>query len=138
VLGLKGANINSLQRRYLGRIDGSPPGLPGGGITGVLPLFGAGACMSGSMPGGGHGTPSVRASFAPSGSTRWPVVVLSGAAMAEFGAGCIGAQLAAREADGGAVGAGGVTGPGGACATAMLAATITTHDRKSERFIAMQ
>jgi len=58
--------------------------------------------------------------------------------MAEFGAGCIGAQLAAREADGGAVGAGGGTGPGGACATAMLEAIITTHDRKSERFIAMQ
>jgi hypothetical protein len=104
---------------YFGRIDGSPPGLPGGGITGVLLPFGAGACISGSIPGGGHNTPSERASLSPSGSDRWPVVVPSGVLPSgtvglECGVGCIGAQLAARSGDGGAVWAGGVAGLGGA------------------------
>src|SRR6185295_10784775 len=123
---------------YFGRIVGSPPGLPGGGITGVLPVSGAGACISGSTPAGGHRTPSERASLSPSGSARWPVVVPSGAAVPECGKGCIGAQLVAREAEGGAVGAGGVVGPGGAWATAMPEAAIRRHDRKSARLIAMQ
>jgi hypothetical protein len=124
--------------RYFGRIVGSPPGLPGGGITGVLPASGAGACISGSTPAGGHNTPSERASLSPSGSARWPVVVPSGTFSPEFGIGSIGAQLTARCGDGGAVWAGGVAGPGGACAPATSAAAIITHERRIARFIAMQ
>ena len=54
---------------HFGRRFGSPPGLPGGGITGMELLggFGAGACISGSTPGGGHNTPSDCASVSPSG-----------------------------------------------------------------------
>jgi len=37
---------------------GSPPGLPGGGMTGVLPLSGVGNLISGSTAGGGQITPS--------------------------------------------------------------------------------
>ena len=66
-------------------------------------VSGAGACISGSTPGGGHNTPSERASLSPSGSARWPVVVPSGTAVPECGVGCIGAQLAVREGGGGAV-----------------------------------
>jgi hypothetical protein len=124
--------------RYFGRIVGSPPGLPGGGITGVLPASGAGACISGSTPAGGHNTPSDLASLSVSGSARWPVVVPSGTFSPAFGAGCIGAQLAARCGEGGAVWAGGVVGPGGACAPATSAAAIIMHERSSVRFIAMQ
>jgi hypothetical protein len=70
------------------------------------------------------------------------VVVPSGTAVPECGAGCIGAQLAAREGDGGAVLAGGVVGPGGACAPAKSgvvkpAATIIAHEIRRGRFIAM-
>jgi hypothetical protein len=123
---------------YFGRIVGSPPGLPGGGITGVLPTSGVGARISGSTPGGGHSTPSERASLSPSGSARWPVVVPSGTAVPECGAGRIGAQSAARSGDGGAVRAGGVVGPGGAWAPATSAAAIITHERNSARFKSMQ
>ena len=44
---------------YLGWTRGSPPGVPGGGITGVVPGcgFGAGARMPGSTPAGGRTTP---------------------------------------------------------------------------------
>jgi hypothetical protein len=66
-----------------------------------------------------------------------PVVVPSGAAVPECGAGCIGAQLAARSGDGGAVRAGGVVGPGGACAPATPEAAVNTHERSSARFIPM-
>jgi hypothetical protein len=66
------------------------------------------------------------------------VVVPSGAAVPECGAGCIGAQLTARSGDGGAVLAGGVVGPGGACAPATSAAIIMTHEIRSARFIAIQ
>lgn len=54
---------------HFGRTFGSPPGLPGGGITGMEPLggVGVGACISGSTPGGGHNTPSDCASVSPSG-----------------------------------------------------------------------
>src|SRR6185436_17039420 len=90
-------------------------------------------------PGGGHSTPSERASLSPSGSAgRWPVVVPSGTFSPAFGRGCIGAQFAARWGDGGAVWAGGVAGPGGACATAMSAAAIVMHARTSARFVAIQ
>jgi hypothetical protein len=37
---------------------GSPPGLPGGGMTGILPASGVGNLISGSTPGGGQITPS--------------------------------------------------------------------------------
>lgn len=40
---------------------GSPPGLPGGGMTGVLPVCGVGNLISGSTAGGGQITPSDRA-----------------------------------------------------------------------------
>src|SRR5258708_3370636 len=101
---------------YFGRRVGSPPGPPGGGITGVLPASGVGARMSGSTPGGGHNTPSDLASLSPSGSARWPVVVPSGATVPRCGTGCVGAHSVARATAGGAVGAGGVAGAGGACA----------------------
>src|SRR3954464_15521212 len=53
---------------YFGWMLGSPPGLPGGGITGILlPLGGVGAFISGSTF-GGQITPSVRASLSLSGS----------------------------------------------------------------------
>ena len=50
------------QRIYFGRTVGSPPGLPGGGITGIGPAWGVGALMFGSTL-GGHRTPSVCSSF---------------------------------------------------------------------------
>jgi hypothetical protein len=43
---------------HLGWTLGSPPGLPGGGITGVLPAFGVGALIAGSTS-GGQMTPAV-------------------------------------------------------------------------------
>ena len=56
-------------------MSGLPPGLPGGGITGVLPAFGVGARISGSTPGGGQSTPSDLASLSLSDSAACPVVV---------------------------------------------------------------
>jgi hypothetical protein len=116
---------------YFGRTLGSPPGLPGGGITGVLPASGVGARISGSTPGGGHNTPSDLASLSPSGSARWPVVLPSGATVPRCGTGCIGEQSFARATAGGAVWAGGVAGAGGACALATPDTAISTHERKS-------
>jgi hypothetical protein len=60
---------------YFGRTLGSPPGLPGGGITGVLPPSGVGARIPGSTPAGGHSTPSDFANLSPSGSLVLSVVV---------------------------------------------------------------
>jgi hypothetical protein len=121
---------------YFGRTLGSPPGLPGGGITGVLPVSGVGAWISGSTPAGGHSTPSDLASLSPSGSAaRWPVVVPSGETVPRGG---IGAQSLARAAAGGAVWAGGVAGEGGDCALATPHAAVSTHERKSVCFICMQ
>jgi len=109
---------------YFGRTVGSPPGLPGGGMTGMLPsVLGAGACMSGSTPAGGQSTPSDLANLSPRGSRDWPVVVPSGA-VARFGRSC-GMQSAVCCGDGGAVRCGGVAGRGGACAIAALEAAIT-------------
>ena len=118
---------------YFGRISGLPPGLPGGGITGVLPASGVGAWISGSTPAGGHSTPSDLASLSPSGSARCPVVVPSGKAVPWGGTGCIGVQPWAGA--GGAVWAGGVAGTGGACALATSDAAISTHDKKNAYFI---
>jgi hypothetical protein len=42
---------------YLGTIDGSPPGVPGGGMTGVLPPPTGGAAIPGSTPAGGQMMP---------------------------------------------------------------------------------
>jgi hypothetical protein len=47
---------------HFGRTVGSPPGLPGGGMTGVVPACGVGSLMSGSTL-GGQRTPSVCSSF---------------------------------------------------------------------------
>ena len=61
---------------YFGRTLGSPPGLPGGGITGMLPTSGVGALIPGSTF-GGHRTPSLWASL----SLRFvplPVVAFGG------------------------------------------------------------
>lgn len=108
---------------YFGLIVGSPPGLPGGGMTGMAPsVLGAGACISGSTPAGGQSTPSDFASLSPSGSRDWPVVVPSGA-VARFGRSC-GVQSAVCCGDGGAVACGGVAGAGGACAIAAPEAAI--------------
>jgi len=43
--------------RHFGWILGSPPGVPGGGITGVLPPPLGGTEMPGSTPAGGQITP---------------------------------------------------------------------------------
>src|SRR3954447_14140807 len=102
---------------YFGRTLGSPPGLPGGGITGVLPVSGVGARISGSTPGGGHNTPSDFASLSPSASTRG-LVPPSGAMVPRGGTGRVGAQSVARPGAGGAVWAGGVAGEGGGRALA--------------------
>jgi hypothetical protein len=61
--------------------------------------------------------------------------VLSGETVPRGGTGCIGAQSLARPAAGGAVWAGGVAGPGGACALAAPDAAISMHERKSVCFI---
>ena len=112
---------------YFGRRWGSPPGLPGGGITGVLPVSGVGARISGSTPLGGHNTPSDFASLSPSDSAACPVVEPSGAMVPRGGTGCIGEQLSAGA--GGAVWAGGVAGVGGDCATATPGEAISAQAR---------
>src|ERR1700692_4756831 len=109
--------VDLIAAAYFGRTLGSPPGLPGGGMSGVLPVSGVGARISGSTPEGGHNTPSDFASLSPSGSLLWPVVVPSGTAPCGV-TGCIGAQPPPRDGIGGAVWACGVLGDGGACALA--------------------
>jgi hypothetical protein len=103
---------------YFGLMLWSPPGLPGGGITGVLLLsdFGAGARMAGSTLLGGQSTPSDFASLSP----RFSVVLpLPFGVMTPCESVRVGVQLAlARSAADGAVCAGGVDGAGGACALA--------------------
>ena len=81
------------RRIYFGRIVGSPPGLPGGGMTGILPVSGVGARISGSTPVGGQSTPSDLASLSLSGSACWSVVVVPCGAMVPCcGIDCVGAQ----------------------------------------------
>ena len=87
--------VRSPQRRiYFGRIVGSPPGLPGGGMTGILlPVSGVGARISGSTPVGGQSTPSDLASLSLSGSACGSVVVVPCGAMVPCcGIDCVGAQ----------------------------------------------
>src|SRR5512143_1805605 len=112
-------------KAYFGCTFGSPPGLPGGGITGVLPVSGVGARISGSMHEGGQSTPSDRASLSPSGSLAWPMVVPSGATESCGALGRVGAHSAERCAAGGAVCCGGVAGAGGACAIAAVDAVTS-------------
>src|ERR1700675_70008 len=119
---------------YFGRRPGSPPGLPGGGITGVLPASGVGARISGSTPEGGHSTPSDFASLSPSGSARWPVVP-SGEMVPRGGTGFIGAQSFAGA--GGAVWADGLAGAGGACAVAGPDAAISAYEKRATYFVRM-
>ena len=126
------------KRCYFGRTLGLPPGLPGGGITGVLPASGVGACICGSTPAGGHNTPSDRASLSPSGSRASPVVVPCGGMVPFRGADGIGAHSPVCAGDGGAVGAGGVAGDGGAWAPTAPDAAISKQPRKSERLVPIQ
>ena len=126
------------ERYYLGRTLGSPPGLPGGRITGVLPVSGVGACICGSTPAGGHKTPSERANRSPSGSRTSPVVVPCRGAMPFWAAGDIGAHSLECAGDGGAVCAGGVAGDGGAWAPAAPDAAISMQPKKSVRFVLMR
>lgn len=78
---------------HFGRTDGSPPGPPGGGITGIVPPCGVGACISGSMPGGGHNTPSDLANLSPNVSDARPVVVPLGVKVPSRGTASVGAQF---------------------------------------------
>lgn len=119
---------------YFGLTVGSPPGLPGGGMTGMVPpVLGAGACISGSTPGGGQSTPSDLASLSPSGSRDWPTVVPSAERLGRSA----GAQPAECCGDGGAVCCGGVAGAGGACAIAVPEAAIRRPIRTSFVFVRM-
>jgi len=120
---------------YFGRIVGSPPGLPGGGITGVLPASGVGARICGSTLAGGHNTPSERASLSPKGSADCPVVAESFVPERPCSPVWAGAQFAAFWfAEGGAVEGGGVAGVGGACAKAVPAIATSHPERRSVWF----
>ena len=113
---------DSFSEIHFGRTLGSPPGLPGGGITGVLPVSGAGARMAGSTSEGGHSTPSDSASLSPSGSLERPTVRPSGVV-----SGFVAPQRAEGWSGGGAVLSGGVAAVGGACAMATPGATISSR-----------
>jgi hypothetical protein len=105
-------------RGYFGRSVGSPPGLPGGGMTGVLPVSGVGMRIAGSTPDGGQSTPSDLANLSPNGSRLWPVVLPSGAIEPCCGADGIGKQsFEPLVVTGGAISARGLAA-GGACAAA--------------------
>jgi hypothetical protein len=119
---------------YFGRTFGLPPGLPGGGITGILPASGVGARISGSTPEGGHNTPFDFASLSPSGSVAWPVVDPCGATVPRGG----GTQSVDAAGAGGAVCAGGVVGDNGACACEAPESASNAAERNKERFIRMQ
>src|SRR3954451_8755989 len=112
---------------YFGRTSGLPPGLPGGGITGVLPASGAGARISGSTPAGGQSPPSDFASLSPSGSVACEVVEPSGAIVLRGGTGRVGPQSVLDT--GGAVCGGGVAGAGGACAIAPPVVAISAQEK---------
>jgi hypothetical protein len=100
---------------YFGWTFWLPPGLPGGGITGVLPASGVGARISGSTPEGGHSTPLDLASLSESGSPACPVVVPGSVLSRGWIEFAVGPQLSATAV---AVGAGGVVTVGGAWAAA--------------------
>jgi hypothetical protein len=120
---------------HFGRILGSPPGLPGGGIIGVLPMSGAGARIPRSTSAGGHSTPSDLASLSLIGSFTRPTVESS----SPLGpSGPIGSQPTGDCEGGGAIRSGGVVGVGGACAAAMLDITTNPQIDNSERFVYMR
>jgi hypothetical protein len=125
------------QSSYFGLTFGSPPGPPGGGMTGMVPPCGVGACISGSTPAGGHKTPSDFASLSPSEPDPCPVVVPFGATVFSCGTASVGVQRVSRAGLGGAVCAGGVAGAGGACATAGAAhkSGMVTNARESFAFM---
>jgi hypothetical protein len=56
------ARGHDIRKGHLGWTFWSPPGLAGGGITGVFPALGVGTLMAGSMS-GGQMTPAVWSSF---------------------------------------------------------------------------
>ena len=125
-----------LKQTYFGRRLGSPPRLPGGGMTGILPVSGGvGTRISGSTPDGGHSTPSDLASLSPSGSWDWPTAE-SRSAFAPPDP--IRSQLEGDCGGGGAVCCGGVAGVGGACAIAAADVTSNAQTIDSERFVCMQ
>jgi hypothetical protein len=65
--------------RYFGLIDGSPPGVPGGGMTGIGSPEGGGICFIwGSISAGGAITPPERAKSEL-------VVPLNGGVIGRFG-----------------------------------------------------
>jgi hypothetical protein len=43
---------NSVDQSYFGNTVGSPPGVPGGGITGIAPRFGGGFTLGSAVCGG--------------------------------------------------------------------------------------
>gem|GEM_PF-5912070 len=126
--------------RYFGRIVGSPPGLPGGGITGILPTSGVGMRITGSTPAGGHRTPSDLASLSPRSSLAG-LVVLSRGSIVElprppwFGETCIGAQPAdpPRGTLSCVAAGGGVIEDGGVCASAAPAAMKIVEIKSNAR-----
>jgi hypothetical protein len=62
-------------------------------MTGILPVLGVGARISGSTPVGGQSTPSDRASLSLSGSARGSVAVVPcGAIVPCCDIDCVGAQ----------------------------------------------
>lgn len=117
------------ETHHFGRTFGSPPGLPGGGMTGIEPFaeFGAGACICGSMPGGGHSTPSDSDSVSPSGLPA-SFDGVDGWTLPSLGAARVGAHfVVARSGLEGAVGACGVVGAGAACASAVAGAAVSAQ-----------
>src|SRR5262249_7685325 len=105
-----------LDGNYFGCIDWSPPGVPGGGITGIAPPGGVGCLISGSTFFGGQITPPERASLSLrfpcascwSDSAPLPIVLGVSDCAHAFGSSC-----SAFGATGGLV-------VGGACATAAV------------------
>ncbi len=123
---------------YFGLTFGSPPGPPGGGMTGMVPPCGVGACISGSTPGGGHRTPSDFANLSPSVPDACPVVVPRGATVPSCGTASVGVQRVSRVGFGGAVWAGGVVGAGGACASAFAESKGSAQISARENFAFIQ
>jgi len=103
-------------------------------MTGVLPVSGVGARISGSTPDGGHSTPSDFASLSPSGSFDRPTVESDA-----LGPACpVCAQLEGDCGGGGAVCCGGVAGVGGACANVATQVASNIKIGKTGRLICMQ